>query len=134
MVVDAGHGLQLAAIGQPDPTHDVQLPQLHRPGPFPAPVVGLGAPTGTGLEKAVADQGAVDAGRPGRRVHAIADQLVGQAALTPVGMAAAQLAQAGLDLGRHLVGAAAGPMRAVGQGVQPAGPIAAQPAVDGSGG
>ena len=26
MVVDAGHGLELAAIGQPDPTHDVQLP------------------------------------------------------------------------------------------------------------
>jgi hypothetical protein len=45
-------------------------------------------------------------------------------------MAAAQLAQAGFDLGRHLVGATPWPVGAVGQRIQPAGPIAAQPAVD----
>jgi hypothetical protein len=45
--------------------------------------------------------------------------------------ASAQLAQVGLDLSRHLVGAMPGPMRAVGQGVQAAGGVAAQPAVDG---
>jgi hypothetical protein len=55
---------------------------------------------------------------------------VGQAALAPVGVAAAQLAQVGLDGGRHLMRAGVGAMGAVGQGVQPAGPIAAQPAVD----
>jgi hypothetical protein len=118
VVIDAGHDLQLLGTGQPDAAHDVQLPQLHRPVALPAPVVGLRASAGTGLDEAVADQGPVDAGQPGRRVHAITDQLVGQAALTPVGMAAAQLAQAGLDDGRHLVRAAAGPMRTVGQGVQ----------------
>jgi hypothetical protein len=46
-------------------------------------------------------------------------------------MVAAQLAQAGLDLGGHLVRATVGPVGAIGQGVQPAGPIAAQPAMDG---
>ena len=61
----------------------------------------------------------------------MADQLMGEAALAPARMVAAQLAQAGLDRGRHLVRAAARPMGAVGQGLQPAGPIAAQPAVDG---
>jgi hypothetical protein len=89
VVVDAGHGLELAAIGQPDPAHDVQLPQLHRLTTFPAPVAGLGTPTGAGLDEAVADQGAVDAGQPGRWVDADPGQLVGEAALTPVGMAPA---------------------------------------------
>ena len=55
---------------------------------------------------------------------------MGEAALAPVGMAAAQLAQVGLDGGRHLMRASVGAVGAVGQGVQPAGPIAAQPAVD----
>ena len=87
VVVDPGHGLELAAVGQPDPTHDVQLPQLHRPGPLPAPVVGLAAPPGLGLDEPVADQGPVDAGQPGRWVDAVAGQLVGEAALTPAGMA-----------------------------------------------
>jgi hypothetical protein len=131
VVVDPGHGLELAAVGQPDPAHDVQLPQLHGSGPLPAPVIALGASAGPGLDEAVADQGPVDAGQPGRWVDADPDQFVGQAALAPVGMAAAQLAQVGLDCGRHLVRAAVGPVGAVGQGIQPAGPIAAQPAVDG---
>jgi hypothetical protein len=47
-IITAGHGLELAAVGQPDATHDVQLPQLHRPGAFPAPVAGLGALAGGG--------------------------------------------------------------------------------------
>jgi hypothetical protein len=54
-----------------------------------------------------------------------------EAALAPAWMAAAELAQLGPDRGRHLVRAAAGSMGAVGQGVQPAGSVAAQPAVNG---
>jgi hypothetical protein len=42
---------------------------------------------------------------------------VSQAALAPAWMAAPQFAQAGLHRSRHLVRAAARPMRAVGQGV-----------------
>jgi hypothetical protein len=61
----------------------------------------------------------------------LADQFVGESALTPLGMASTQLAQGGFDRGRHLVRAMPGPMRAVGQGVQAAAGIAAQPAVDG---
>jgi hypothetical protein len=68
---------------------------------------------------------------PGQRVDPNPDQCVSQAALTPVGMATAQLAQVGLDRGRHLMRTTPGAMGAVGQGIQPAGPIAAQPAVDG---
>ena len=62
---------------------------------------------------------------PGGGVHADPGQLVGQAALAPVGVAAAQLAQADLEVGRHLVRATPGPMRAVGQPVQPITCIAA---------
>jgi hypothetical protein len=125
VIVDPGHGLELAAVGQPDPTHDVQLPQLHRPGPLPAPVVGLASPSSLGLDEAVADQGPVDAGQPGRWIDADPDQLVGEAALAPVGMAPAQLAQAGLDRGRHLVRTGIGAMRAVGQPLQPVRCVAA---------
>jgi hypothetical protein len=52
------------------------------------------------------------------------------AAAGPVRTVAASLAQAGLDRGRHLVRAMPGPIRAVGQDLQPARPIAAQPAMD----
>jgi hypothetical protein len=86
VVVDAGHGLELAAIGQPDAAHNVHLPQLHRSAAFPTPVVGLAAAAGLGPDEAVADQGAVDAGEPWRRVDPFADEFVGQAALAPVGM------------------------------------------------
>jgi hypothetical protein len=44
-------------------------------------------------------------------------------------MVAAQFTQVGLDLSGHLVRAAVGAMGAVGQRVQPLGPVAAQPAV-----
>jgi hypothetical protein len=125
VVIDPGHGLELAAIAQPDPAHDVQLPQLHRPGAFPAPGVGLGTPTGVGLGAAVADQGPVAAGQPGRWIDAVTGQPVGEAALTPAGMAPAQLAEAGLDRGRHLLRAAIGSMGAVGQGLQSAVGVAA---------
>jgi hypothetical protein len=112
------------------PTHDVQLPQLHRPVALPAPVAGLGAPAGPGLDQPIADQGPTDAGQPGP-VDAVTGNLVGEAALAPVGMVAAQLAQAALNRGRHLMGTGIGAMGAVGQGGKPAGPIAAQSAVDG---
>jgi hypothetical protein len=69
---------------------------------------------GAGLDETVADQGPVDAGQPGRWVDADPDQFVSQAALAPAWMVAAQFIQVGLDGGRHLVGAAAGPMGAVG--------------------
>jgi hypothetical protein len=77
MVVDAGHGFEFVAVDQPDPSHDVQLPQLHGPAAFPAAVVGLSSPSCLGLDEAVADQGPVDAGQPGRRVDAAVGQLVG---------------------------------------------------------
>jgi hypothetical protein len=67
-----------------------------------------------GLDEAVAHQRPVDAGQSGRRVDPDPDQLVGEAALAPVGMALAQLAQLRLDLGGHLVGAMPGPLGAVG--------------------
>jgi hypothetical protein len=78
----------------------------------------------------IADQGPVDAGQPRRRVDALANQFMGQTALSPQGMAPPQFAQVGLDGGRQLVGAMLGPVGAVGQGVQPTGPIPAQPVVD----
>jgi hypothetical protein len=124
VVVDAGHRLELEAVGQPDAAHDVHLPQLHWPGSLPASVVGLATPAGAGLDEPVAQQRTVDAGEPWR-VDAGPGQFVGQPALAPVGMPSAQLAQVGLDLGGHLVGAAARPVRPVGKRPQAAGLVAA---------
>ena len=56
MVIDAGHDLQLLAIGQPDPAQHLQLPQLHRPVPLPTAVIGLAAPAGHRLDQPLADQ------------------------------------------------------------------------------
>jgi hypothetical protein len=41
VVIDPGHDLGFAAVDEPDPAHDVHLPQLHRTSPFPTLVVSL---------------------------------------------------------------------------------------------
>jgi hypothetical protein len=60
VVVDAADQLELAAVGQPDPANDIQLPQLHRPIPLPTPPVASAAPAAARLHQPVADQDAVD--------------------------------------------------------------------------
>jgi len=59
MVIDPRHDLGLGAVGQPHPTDDVQLPQLHRPRPLPALVISPSAAPWLWGDQPVADQAAV---------------------------------------------------------------------------
>jgi hypothetical protein len=104
MVIDAGHDLQLAAIGEPDPAHHVQLPQLHRPVPLPTPIVRPATPTGDRLDQLVADQGPVDRRPRRQRLQTIPTELVVQPPRPPFGMPPAQLADPHLHLGGDLMG------------------------------
>ena len=49
VVIDPGHDRRSGPIGEPDPADDVHLPQLHRPRPFPTPIVGPLPPPATGV-------------------------------------------------------------------------------------
>ena len=129
MVIDAGHDLQLAAIGEPDPAHHVQLPQLHRPVPLPPPVVRPATPTGDRLDQLVADQGPVDRRPRRQRLATVTAQLVVEPPRPPVGMAPTQLTDPHLHLGGDLMRAAARTMRPVGQALQAGGCIPIHPAV-----
>jgi hypothetical protein len=60
VVIQPADQLAHAAIGQPDPAHDVQLPQLHRPLPLPASPVATSASASARLDQLVADQDPVD--------------------------------------------------------------------------
>jgi hypothetical protein len=61
MAVDPGDDLHFLPTGQEHPAHDVHLPQLHRPPPFPAAVILPPPLTLPGLHQPVADQRPVDA-------------------------------------------------------------------------
>lgn len=102
-VVDAGDQLGLAAVGEADPAHDVQLPQLHRRFPLPAsplaPVLLLLL-----VDQAVTDQDPVDRRLRDRRRDALLAQFECDALRAPARVVAAHLAGCGLHRGRHLRG------------------------------
>jgi hypothetical protein len=129
MVIDAGQKLELAAIGQPDPAHHIQLPQLHRPVPLPTAVIGLAAPAGDRLDQPLADQGPVDRRPRRQRLQPISAELVAQPPRPPVGMAPAQLTDPHLHRGGDLLGTAARTMGPVGQPLQATGRIPIQPGI-----
>jgi hypothetical protein len=76
----------------------------------------------------MAHQTAVDRGARGRDLE-LASQFVQDGAGAPAGMAPTQRDDAGLDLGRHLLGAAIGPGALVGEGGQALGGEAYEPPV-----
>ena len=108
MVVDPGHQLGLAAVGQLQAAHDVHLPQLHRPFPLPAPPGRLGTPAALGFDQAVAHQHPVDRGPRRQRLHTLAGQLVAQPPRPPPRVRPPQLIDHGLDRFGELMGAAPG--------------------------
>jgi hypothetical protein len=97
MVIDAGDQLGLPPISQRHPADDVQLPQLHRRIPLPAPGLPLVLLL-LRLDHAVADQHPVHR-RPGRRrAHATLGHLERDPPGTPPRMCPPQLAHQHLGL------------------------------------
>ena len=108
VVVDARHQLELGAVREIHPAHDVHLPELHGPGAFPATIVGPLAPAGLVGDEAVPDQAAVDGGAGGDRRETLLGELIAQGEGTPVRVLGAQRDEAGLDLGGIWCGQVAG--------------------------
>jgi hypothetical protein len=129
VVIDPGHDLDLAAIGQEHTTHDVELPQRHRGVAFPALVVLSASSPFAGLDQAVSDQDPVHGHARGHRFHARAAKLMRQAARTPPGMLPAHLTHHRFELDRGLPRTGLGPAGPVDQTPEAVFPIAGQPLV-----
>lgn len=75
-----------------------QLPQLHRPGAFPTPVILPAAHAGQRGDQTVAHQHPIHHRPRGQRIYPEPAQFVDQPARTPPGMGSVQLAHPSLDL------------------------------------
>jgi hypothetical protein len=107
-VIDPSHRRQLAAVGQPDPPDDVQLPQLHRSGAFPAlGVLATPAPL-LGLDQPMAHQRPVQTGAPRQRHDPLTAKLGQDAARPPTRMRPPQRHHPRLDRGGIWWGQVAG--------------------------
>ncbi len=127
MVVQAGNRPQLGAICQPDPAHDVHLPQLHRPGPLPTLVIRPPLLPLLRIHQAVANQRPIDR-RPRRNpIHPLPLQVIANRPWTPTRMSTPHLHHPSLDLHRHLMRTRLRLRRPVNQTSQPLGRIPAQP-------
>jgi len=129
MIIDPGHDLDLRTVREEDPAHHVHLPQVHRPRPFPAPVVLPPAPPLADLDQAMAHQRPVDR-RPARqRHHRGPFQLPQDPRRTPPRMLPPHRHDPRLDLRGHLMRARRRPRRPVRQPAQALLGIPAQPPV-----
>jgi len=79
----------------------------------------------------MAHQTAIDRGARGDLIE-LTSELVEDRARAPAGMSSTELDDAGLDLGRHLMGAAIGLGAAIGQRNESLAGVADQPAVEGT--
>jgi hypothetical protein len=128
MIVDAGHDLHLAAVGQERARRHIKLPQLHRDRAFPPLVVLPPALTGPRFDQAVADKHPVDRGASYRAVPA-AVHLEHQPLRPPLRMSPSQLADRRLHLRHGLPRMLMNLVAAVGQAGWSFSPVAAQPGV-----
>ena len=108
VVVDAGDDLELAAVLEHHPAHDVHLPELHRPEALPAAVVGALPAALLRLDQAVTQEAAVHRGAPGEMLHTFAFEVMEQRPWPPARMLAAEGHDPRLDLGSDAVGAGRG--------------------------
>jgi hypothetical protein len=123
VIVQAADQLQLRAVSQPDPTDDVELPQLHRGLALPTAEVAAASPAPAQLNQVMADQDAVDPG-PRRNWRQPAPlELVLESQQPPARMLAAQLTDRRLNLRRRLVRTRLWAMGAVFHAGQPFGLI-----------
>jgi hypothetical protein len=104
VIVKAGDQLALGPVSQADPAHDVELPQLHRPIPLPAPPLAPPAAPAARLDEVVADQDAVDPGPRRHPTNAAPPELMLESQRSPAGMLATQLTDRCFGLDRGLMG------------------------------
>ena len=130
MVVEAVDQLHFGPVGEQDAAHDVELPQLHGPVPFPAHVVLALAASGLGIDQTVADQRPIHPRQRRQGLEAVPSQLVDDRGRPPAGVEPAQLADPHFDLGRHLMGTPRRPVGTVSQRFQAAVLIAPQPGMN----
>jgi hypothetical protein len=103
VVIDTRDEARLPAIGEEHAADDIHLPELHRPGSFPALVVGAPLAASLHLDQAVTDQTAIDRGPPRHRHHPVTLEAIPDRARPPPRMLAAQLHDARLDHRQHLM-------------------------------
>jgi hypothetical protein len=129
VVIDARHDLGLRPAGEPDPAHDVHLPQLHRPAAFPTLVIGPLPLAGLRGDQPMADQTALDRSPPRQRLGPLPPQPGTDRPGPPPGMLSAQPHHPSLDDRVHLMRTRQRPTRAVSQPPQPPGRVGPQPNV-----
>ena len=103
VVADAGHDRRTGPIGEANPAGDVHLPEIHRPGAFPAPIVSPLPTTRDRRDELVAHQASIDRRLRRHRIEAFPGQLMTDRARTPPRMAMTHLDDARLDHRRHLM-------------------------------
>ena len=130
MIIHPGDDLEIAAVVEHDPAHDVHLPQLHGPVPLPAPelVTPLLAPSE--LDEVVALEAPIDARAPRQWIDPFASEFVKDAPRSPSGMQTPDLADQRFELGWDLVAAAVRSMRPIGQGQHTAVVVPGDPPVN----
>ncbi len=129
VVVEAGDHLELGAVREHHPTHHVHLPELHRAGAFPTPIVRALALAGLRGDETVSKQTAVDGGAGGDGDTSLFLQLMLQGEGTPLRVLHPQGDDPGLDLREHLMGAARRPGGVVGETAQAVHAIPPKPPV-----
>jgi hypothetical protein len=119
----------VGAVGQEDPAHDVELPQLHRFAAFPPDIRRRRAAALAGGDQPVTGQHPVERCLRGDRDDVAAGELERQPGRAPPRVRPPQLAHRRLDPGGDLMRAGPRPVRPVGQGGQTARPVTAHPGV-----
>jgi hypothetical protein len=130
VVVDSGHDLEVGAVVEQDPTHDVHLPQLHGSIALEAAelVASLLAPPE--LDEIVTLETAINARTSRQRVDALACELMEDPARSPARVVAADLADQGLEVGADLVGTTLWPVEAIDEAENITRLMAGDPSVD----
>jgi hypothetical protein len=127
VVVDAGQDLARGPVGEQDPAHDVELPQLHGLAALPAAEPAVPAASGLGIDQPGSLQRPVDPRTRRDRFQARPGRLVHEPSWSPIGVAPSRLEHPHLDHRGHLMRAPRRSVGPVGQTREPLILVAAQP-------
>jgi hypothetical protein len=127
VVIDTSDDARLPAVGEQHTTDDIHLPELHRPGPLPALVVGALLAASLRLDKAVTNKTAINRRPPRHRHHPVTLEAMPDRARPPPRMLTTQLHDARLDHRQHLMRAQPRHRRAIHQARQTPRRVTAKP-------